>query len=96
MFIVVTYDIDQEDGGKRLRKVAKICESYGVRVQNSVFEMNLTGADLITLQKRLRDTIDVTCDTIRIYKLGKIEKADIIMIGLVRKVELTMNDTIIL
>lgn len=41
MMLVVTYDVDTSDtaGQKRLRKVAKICERYGMRVQNSVFEV---------------------------------------------------------
>ena len=36
MMLVVTYDVDTSDtaGQKRLRKVAKICERYGMRVQN--------------------------------------------------------------
>jgi CRISPR-associated protein Cas2 len=42
--IVVTYDVNTEDaaGRKRLRKVAKICEAYGQRVQKSVFECSVT------------------------------------------------------
>ena len=40
MMLVVTYDVDTSDsaGQKRLRKVAKICERHGMRVQSSVFE----------------------------------------------------------
>ena len=40
MMVLVTYDVNTEsEGGKnRLRKVAKECENYGQRVQNSVFE----------------------------------------------------------
>ena len=40
MFVLITYDVSTEDtaGKKRLRRVAKICMNYGVRVQNSVFE----------------------------------------------------------
>ena len=39
--IVLSYDVDTTDaaGAKRLRKVAKICEAKGCRVQNSVFEL---------------------------------------------------------
>ena len=38
--ILITYDINTETpaGQKRLRKVAKACQNYGQRVQNSVFE----------------------------------------------------------
>ena len=40
MLVVVSYDVNtQSEGGqRRLRKVAKLCESRGQRVQFSVFE----------------------------------------------------------
>ena len=44
MFLVVTYDVstvDEKTGARRLRQVAKTYVSYGVRVQKSVFEMQL-------------------------------------------------------
>ncbi len=34
----VAYDVSEE---KRLRRIAKICEDYGVRIQKSVFECDL-------------------------------------------------------
>ena len=39
MLVLITYDVNTEDadGRKRLRKVAKKCQDYGQRVQNSVF-----------------------------------------------------------
>lgn len=46
MYILVTYDVDTtgKSGQKRLRQVAKACMDYGQRVQNSVFECELTEA----------------------------------------------------
>ncbi|MBI5041591.1 MAG: CRISPR-associated endonuclease Cas2, partial [Gammaproteobacteria bacterium] len=40
MLIIVTYDVSTETsaGRRRLRRVAKTCESMGQRVQKSVFE----------------------------------------------------------
>ena len=40
MLVVVAYDVNTEsaEGRKRLRRVAKVCENCGQRVQNSVFE----------------------------------------------------------
>ena len=40
MMMLITYDVSNQDaaGRKRLRKVAKACENFGQRVQNSVFE----------------------------------------------------------
>lgn len=55
MMLVVTYDVDTTNasGQKRLRKVAKICERYGMRVQNSVFEVLLDAAQLVVLKHEL-------------------------------------------
>lgn len=46
MLMLVTYDVNTSSsaGQKRLRKVAKLCERYGLRVQNSVFELLVDAA----------------------------------------------------
>ena len=71
--VVITYDVDHTDpkGASRLRRVAKLCERYGIRVQYSVFEMLLDPAQLTKLKTDLRDLIDPEADSIRIYRLGK-------------------------
>lgn len=73
MLVLVTYDVSFEtDGGKRrLRQIAKICQDYGIRVQYSVFECDVTPAQWETLKKALFDTYDSTVDSLRFYKLGK-------------------------
>ena len=40
MFVLVSYDVATGDkaGRTRLRRVAKMCENYGQRVQLSIFE----------------------------------------------------------
>lgn len=70
--LVVTYDVDTSDtaGQKRLRKVAKICERYGMRVQNSVFEVVLDAAQLAVLKHELQKIIDMAQDSVRFYRLG--------------------------
>ncbi len=72
MMIVLSYDVDtgDYDGAKRLRKVAKICESYGCRVQNSVFELLVDPAQLVELKDKLAKTIDEQKDSVRLYRLG--------------------------
>ena len=59
MMLVVTYDVDTSDaaGQKRLRKVAKICERHGMRVQNSVFEVLVDAAHLVILKNELEKLI---------------------------------------
>ena len=73
MLILVTYDVNTEGscGKKRLRKVAKVCTNYGVRVQNSVFECVVDSAELLILKSELVDIIDKEKDSLRFYNLGK-------------------------
>lgn len=72
MMLVVTYDVDTTDaaGAKRLRKVARLCERYGMRVQNSVFEVLVDAAQLAVLKAGLKKLIDEECDSVRFYRLG--------------------------
>lgn len=72
MMLVVAYDVNTTEvaGAKRLRKVAKICEKYGVRVQNSVFEVLVDAAELVVLKSALSDVIDKENDSVRFYRLG--------------------------
>lgn len=83
MLILVTYDVNTQDanGRKRLRKVAKQCANYGVRVQNSVFECVVDAAQLRMLRKVLYDEIDINKDSLRIYNLGNRTKSNVEHIG---------------
>jgi len=51
--------------------VAKICENFGQRVQNSVFECLVDPAQWTVLRKRLTDVTDQRQDSLRFYFLGK-------------------------
>lgn len=92
MFILLTYDIDLSDGGKNLRKVAKICEQYGIRVQNSVFEMEIDSAELTSLKNSLGKVLNLLTDSVRIYKIGKMENVKIDIIGKEKKIELSKDN----
>lgn len=72
MMVLVTYDVNtiNENGKRRLRQVAKECVNYGQRVQNSVFECLVDPVQLLKLQKKLSDIIDIDNDSIRYYNLG--------------------------
>lgn len=69
MLVLITYDVNTEtvSGKKRLRKVAKQCENYGRRVQNSVFECILDQAQSVVLKQSLIDIIDENVDSLRFY-----------------------------
>lgn len=73
MQILLTYDVETvtPQGRKRLRQVAKVCTDYGQRVQNSVFELNIDPATLVTVRSKLNGIIEPKKDSIRIYNLGK-------------------------
>ena len=70
--VLISYDVSTIDkGGKtRLRKVAKECQNYGQRVQNSVFEMDLDYSTFLKLKDRLLKLIDEKQDSLRFYYLG--------------------------
>lgn len=53
MLVLVTYDIStlSVSGQRRLRKVAKVCQNYGQRVQNSVFECVVDATQFTMLKK---------------------------------------------
>ena len=73
MLLLITYDVNTENeaGKKRLRKVAKQCQNYGRRVQNSVFECIVDQAQSVTLKSLLTEIIDDKVDSLRFYYLGK-------------------------
>lgn len=83
MYVLITYDVSTQDkaGQGRLRKVAKACINYGHRVQNSVFECELSESDLCILKEMLRNIIDLSSDSIRIYHLNKNERSRVLVLG---------------
>ena len=71
MLIIVTYDVSTEtkEGRRRLRRVAKLCESIGQRVQKSVFECRVNQMQYEELERNLLDEIDDKQDNLRLYRL---------------------------
>lgn len=71
MLIIVTYDVSTETsaGRRRLRRVAKICEGIGQRVQKSVFECRVNAMQYEELERRLVEEIDEEEDSLRFYRL---------------------------
>ncbi len=72
MLVLVSYDVSTLDaaGRRRLRHIAKACQNYGIRVQNSVFECNLDHAQWVVLKNQLQTICDSTSDSLRYYFLG--------------------------
>ena len=71
MLIIVTYDVSTEtrEGRRRLRRVAKICEGVGQRVQKSVFECSVNQMQYEDLERRLLAEINDKEDNLRLYRL---------------------------
>ena len=72
MMVLVSYDVSTKDeaGRRRLRRVARACEDFGQRVQNSVFECLVDPAQWVALRARLVGEADPTRDSLRFYFLG--------------------------
>lgn len=84
MMILLTYDVDftKPNGAKRLRKVAKLCEQYGIRVQNSVFEIMMDSSQLINFKSDILKIIDEKSDSVRFYRLGNKWETKIDILGI--------------
>ncbi len=86
MLYLVSYDVSTTTraGRARLRRVAKACEDYGVRVQNSVFECVLEYEGFLQLRQRLSELIDVETDSLRFYPMGKHGREKVVHLGVER------------
>jgi len=71
MDILVTYDVNTmtKQGRSRLRRVAKLCEGHGQRVQFSVFECTVSDTQMEVFRARLLKAIEPSEDSLRIYTL---------------------------
>lgn len=83
MLVLVTYDVStvSSEGQRRLRRVAKACQNYGQRVQNSVFECVVDTAQFTVLKLKLLEIIDEDQDSLRFYQLGNNYKNKVEHIG---------------
>jgi CRISPR-associated protein Cas2 len=79
MLVIVCYDVNTEtrEGRRRLRRVAKVCESTGQRVQKSVFECQIDLAGLEELERRLLAEIEPQQDCLRLYRLPDTRGAEV-------------------
>ena len=71
MLILVAYDVAtvEKVGQKRLRRVARACQDYGQRVQNSVFECRVGKKEWTILRDKLLSEINPNEDSLRFYFL---------------------------
>lgn len=95
MEVLVTYDVSTEtaEGRRRLRRVAKVCQAYGQRVQKSVFECIVGEVELEELKYRLQEIIDANQDSLRFYRLREPNTKYTIIYG--KKPEFDIRDILI-
>jgi CRISPR-associated protein Cas2 len=68
MVRLIAYDITMP---KRLRRVARVCEDYGVRIEKSVFECDLDKSAFDRFWTQLLQEIDPDEDALVAYRVGK-------------------------
>ena len=66
MLMLVAYDIGNP---RRLARVARHCEDYGMRVQYSVFECRLLAEEFDQFWAELRDLIEPKEDRLLAYRI---------------------------
>lgn len=66
MIYFISYDIANQ---KRLRKVAKTLENFGIRIQFSFFECEMKKEQLEDLRNRILEIMDKKEDSLLIYPL---------------------------
>lgn len=89
MLIIVTYDVSTEtrQGRRRLRRVAKVCESMGQRVQKSVFECQVNDMQFEQLERDLLAEIDEQEDNLRFYRITEPVEVRVKQYGSFRSVD---------
>ena len=65
MYVLLVYDIKEE----RVAKVLKVCRQYLYRIQNSVFEGEITDPNLRELKFKLKKIINLDLDSVFIFKM---------------------------
>ena len=83
MLHIIAYDITSD---KRLRRVAAICEDYGMRIEKSVFECELGHDDFEEFWHRLERTI-ADGDSVIDYPIPDSYHARIRTLGASRRTE---------
>jgi len=91
-YYLVCYDIADE---KRLRKVARIMEDFGIRVLYSVFECRLTPEEFAVMRQTVEEVIDALEDRVRYYRLCETCRRPVVHLGYGKHTRLPEGDHLI-
>ncbi len=78
MLRLVAYDIADK---KRLRRVAKVCDRFGVRVEKSVFECKLNDEEFRDFWSELGKELNRDEDALVCYPLCRTCESNILLAG---------------
>jgi len=78
MFVVVSYDITDD---RRRRRIFKLMEGYGSRVQYSVFECELNPVQVKELRGKLKKLMAPRQDSVRFYVLCADDVRRVVCLG---------------
>jgi CRISPR-associated protein Cas2 len=86
MLVIVCYDVNTEtkEGRRRLRRVARVCEGIGQRVQKSVFECQVNLMQMEDLERKLLAEIKAEEDNLRLYRLAETRGCEVREHGIFR------------
>ncbi|MBW2664437.1 MAG: CRISPR-associated endonuclease Cas2 [Deltaproteobacteria bacterium] len=78
MYVIAMYDINTETkaGRRRLRQIFKLMKKYLIRIQNSVFEGEITKAKFEEMKLKVNDLIDSAIDSVIFFKSRDIKWMD--------------------
>jgi len=80
MYVILVYDI----GEKRVGKMLKLCRQYLNWIQNSVFEGDITEVKLKELIHRSKGVMDLTTDSLILFKSREARWLDKEIVGVER------------
>lgn len=83
---LIAYDIADD---RRLRRVAKVMEAYGQRLQYSVFLCDLSGAELVEWRGELLGILDLSAHSVVLLDLGAPTTEKLEIIGRARRLPVT-------
>lgn len=78
MRLIGVYDISVE---RTRRRVAALFSEYGVRVQMSAFELDVTGTEAADIRHRVASLVDPTTDRVALYPVDRAGLRRVVWIG---------------
>ncbi len=75
---LIAYDIREPS---RLRRICKLMEAHGERLQYSVFVCDLTKTELVRLRAQAERTMNLAVDSVVIIDLGSLDAGRFTFVG---------------